>query len=134
MSRVMLDTSAYSALARGNQSVAHVVREADEVWVSVVALGELYAGFHRGTRRPENERILRRFLASPRVAVADVVEDTAVRYAEILAFLRDAGTPVPTNDIWIAAGAMQYGLRLLTTDAHYRRIPQVIVDYCGPAE
>lgn len=132
MTRVMLDTSAYSALARGHEQVQGALQEADEVWVSPVVLGELHAGFRRGTRRTENERNLSRFLSSPRVAVADVVEETAVRYAEILSFLKDAGTPVPTNDIWIAASAMQHGLRLVTTDAHYRKIPQVVLDYYQP--
>ena len=129
MSRVMMDTSAYSAFARGNEQIKVALREAAEIWVSPIVLGELHAGFRRGTRRAENERNLSRFLSSPRVAVADVVEETAVRYAEILAFLREGGTPVPANDIWIAAGAMQHGLRLVTTDAHYRKIPQVVLDY-----
>jgi tRNA(fMet)-specific endonuclease VapC len=60
----------------------------------------------------------------------DIGEETALRYAEIVGFLRSAGTPVPSNDIWIAAGAMQHGLGVLTTDAHYRRIPQVLVNCC----
>jgi predicted nucleic acid-binding protein len=132
MTRLMLDTSGYSAIARGHEQIKGALQEADEIWVSPIVLGELHVGFRRGTRRAENERELSRFLSSPRVAVADVVEETAVRYAEILAFLRGAGTPVPTNDIWVAAGAMQHGLRLLTTDAHYRRIPQVIVEYHEP--
>jgi len=132
MIRVMLDTSAYSAFARGHDQIKGALQEADEIWVSAVVLGELRAGFRCGTRRAENERDLSRFLSSPRVAVADVVEETAVRYAEILAFLREAGTPVPTNDIWIAAGAMEHGLRLVTTDAHYRKMPQVVLDYHPP--
>lgn len=132
MTRVMLDTSGYSALATGHEQIKRALQEADEVWVSPVVLGELHAGFRRGTRRADNERDLARFLCSPRVAVADVVEETAFRYAEILAFLKDAGTPVPTNDIWIAAGAMEHGLRLVTTDAHYRKIPQVVLDYYHP--
>jgi len=56
-------------------------------------------------------------------------QETAARYAAILNTLRNAGTPIPTNDIWIAATAMQHGLRLLTTDAHYVKVPQVIVDF-----
>jgi len=132
MMRVMLDTSAYSAFARGHEQVKEAIQAADEIWMSPVVLGELHAGFRRGTRRAENERNLSRFLSSPRVAVADVTEETAVRYAEIFAFLRDAGTPLPTNDIWIAAGAMQHGLRLVTTDSHYQKVPQVVVGYYEP--
>lgn len=58
--------------------------------------------------------------------------ETSERYAVILDSLREAGTPIPTNDVWIAASAMQHGLRLLTTDAHYRNVAQVIVDYLDP--
>jgi predicted nucleic acid-binding protein len=68
-------------------------------------------------------------LASPRVGTLDVTEETAERYAAILNALWRAGTPIPTNDIWIAASAMEYGLRVLTTDRHYQRIPQIMVDY-----
>ena len=129
MTRVLLDTSAYSAFLRGHEEVQLALQQAEEIYVSPIILGELHAGFRRGRRRKKNERELLSFLSSPRVAVADVVEETAVRYAEILSFLRSAGTPIPTNDIWIAAGAMQHGLRVLTTDTHYQRIPQVVVDY-----
>ena len=62
--------------------------------------------------------------------VSEITDETALRYAEVFNFLKRAGTPVPTNDIWIAAGAMQHSLKVLTTDAHYTYIPQLIVDYC----
>ena len=129
MNRIMVDTSAYSAVVRGHVRIKGILQEADHIWVSPVVLGELHAGFRRGSRREENERILASFLVSPRVAIADIGEETAVRYAEILAFLRNAGTPVASNDIWIAAGAMQHGLRLVTTDADFRKIPQVVLDH-----
>lgn len=129
MTRLMLDTSAYSAFLRGHAGVKRVIQEADELRFSPIVLGELYAGFRRGSRRQENERYLRTFLSSPRASVVDVNEETAHCYAEIVNFLRRRGSPVPANDLWIAASAMQYGLRLLTTDSHFQRIPQVIVDY-----
>ena len=80
----------------------------------------------RGGRREKNEQDLRTFLASPRVQTVAVDEHTAQRYAVILDFLWRAGTPIPTNDIWIAAGAMQQGLHVLTTGAHYERVPHVM--------
>ena len=92
-------------------------------------LGELHAGFRLGNRGAQNERELSSFLRSPRVSIVDVGDQTAVRYAEIVLFLRRAGRPIPTNDIWIAAGAMEHGLRIVTTDAHFTRLPQVIVDF-----
>jgi tRNA(fMet)-specific endonuclease VapC len=76
---------------------------------------------------------LRRFLASPRVGLLDVIEETAERYAIILNGLWQAGPPIPTNDIWIAATAMEYGLSVVTTDDHYQKIPQIMVDYCAAA-
>jgi predicted nucleic acid-binding protein len=102
MSRVLLDTSAYSAFMRGHPEIKQAVQEADEISVNPVVLGELLAGFMRGRRRKKNEGELRTFLGSPRVRVLDVNEETAQRYAVILNSLWQAGTPIPTNDIWIA--------------------------------
>lgn len=129
MMRVLLDTSAYSAYMRGHPEVKVGLQQADEIYLTPVVLGELLVGFMRGRRRKKNEKELRTFLSSPRVSVVDVNEETAARYAVILNSLWEAGTPVPTNDIWIAATAMQHGLRLLTSDVHYRSVTQVIVDY-----
>lgn len=129
MTRVLLDTSAYSVFMFGHPEVKLALQRADEIYLSPVILGELLVGFMRGKWRKKNERELRAFLSSPRVSVVDVDEDTAHRYAVILNALWKAGTPIPTNDIWIAASAMQHGLRLLTRDAHYQKVTQVLVDY-----
>ena len=129
MTRVLLDTSAYSAFMRGHPEIKLALQEAEEIYLNPVILGELHVGFMRSKRRKKNEKELRAFLSSPRVNVVDVDEGTAERYAVILDSLWSAGTPIPTNDIWIAAGAMQHGLHVLTTDAHYQQVLQVIVDY-----
>ena len=131
MIRVMLDTSAYSAFMRGHPEIKLALQRADEIYLNAIVLGELLAGFIRGKHRRKNERELRTFLSSPRVSLVEMDEDTAQRYAGILDSLWRAGTPIPTNDIWIAASAMQYGLHILTTDAHYQKVTQVIVDYLG---
>ncbi len=128
--KVMLDTSAYSAFLRGNEETAQVLREADEIYLNPVVLGELYAGFSKGGREKKNRDILKEFLSSPRVQVAAIDEETAERYASIIAYLWQQGTPLPTNDLWIAATAMQFGLKLVTTDTHYRNVPQIIVECC----
>jgi tRNA(fMet)-specific endonuclease VapC len=94
-----------------------------------VVLGELHFGFLHGDRRSANEAYLLRFLNTPGVAVSEIGQETALCYAEIRSSLREGGIPIPANDIWIAAGAMELGLRVITTDAHFRRIRQVIVDY-----
>lgn len=132
MSRLLLDTSAYAAFMRGHDAITAAVQRADEISLNAIVLGELRAGFLAGRHRARNDRELETFRSSPRVRIVDVDADTAERYAVILKTLRDAGTPVPTNDIWIAASAMQHGLAILTTDTHYRHIAQVIVTYFEP--
>ena len=105
MTRVLLDTSAYSAFMLGHPEAKVALQRADEIYLTPVVLGELLAGFIRGKLRKKNERELRAFLSAPRVQVIDLDEDTAQRYAVILNALWKAGTPIPTNDIWIAASA-----------------------------
>jgi predicted nucleic acid-binding protein len=129
MTRLILDTSAYAAFMRGLESAKHALQHADEICLNPIVLGELKAGFRRGGRRQKNEGELARFLASDRVRVLSIDEETAERYAVIVEALRRAGTPIPSNAIWIAATAMQYGLRVLTADSHYLKVSQVIVDY-----
>jgi predicted nucleic acid-binding protein len=131
VSRILLDTSAYSGILRGDLRLARAMQEADEIAINAIVLGELKAGFRKGRHRERNERELAEFLASPRVRVLGLDEETADRYAVILVSLRSAGNPIPTNDVWIAATAMQHGLRILTTDKHFRKIPQVVVDSFG---
>ena len=134
MSRVLLDTSGYSAFMRGDAVVKEMLQTVDAIYVNSIVLGELRVGFLRGRTRQKNEERLRQFLASSRVSVIAVDEETAERYAVILDALWTAGTPIPTNDIWIAASSMQYGLAVITTDAHYLKIPQILVWHTPPAK
>jgi len=129
--RVCLDTSAYSAFRRGHGEIVELLQLAEEIVVNPVVLGELLTGFRSGNRLKENRRQLDSFLKSPRVRVAGFDEDTALRYSEIMVYLRRLGTPIPTNDVWIAASAMQFGLQVLTTDAHFERVPQVTTHLCS---
>lgn len=126
MTRILLDTSAYSAFMRGNKEALQVIQEADEIFFNPVILGELLAGFRKGDRLKRNEALLRKFLSSPRVATLPMDEETAERYAIIFDDLRKAGTPIPTHDLWIAATAMQHGLKVVTTDPHFARIAQIV--------
>ena len=132
MSPLFLDTSAYSAFKRGHPEIQHRVREASQIQLNPVVLGELRAGFLKGTRLRENLHELAQFLASPRVSIVRVDEETSERYAVIVDSLRQAGAPIPTNDIWIAASAMQHGAILLTTDPHFRAVPQVVSEILEP--
>lgn len=125
----MLDTSAYSAFLRGNHGIKLSLQQADEICLNPVILGELLAGFMMGKSEKKNRAILQDFLSSPRVKVVDIDDETSERYAVIIYHLRIKGTPIPTNDLWIAASAMQYGLKVLTADSHYLKVPQIISEY-----
>jgi len=127
MSRLLLDTSAYAAFFRDHPGVKAEVREASELFLSPVVLGELRSGFLKGGRREENEKELQEFLASPRCGVPVIDDETAHRYAAIHDYLRRNGTPVSPNDLWIAASAAQHGLTVVTLSGDFAMIPQVLV-------
>lgn len=114
---------------RGHEHVKEVVQSADTISVNPIVLGELQAGFQHGRHSEKNRNVLKQFLASPRVHVLAMDEETAERYAVIVNGLWTIGRPIPTNDLWIAASAMQYGLTVLTTDAHFTHIAQVLVHH-----
>jgi len=120
--KVLLDTNAYSAMMRGHAEVARLVRNAEQVVLSVVVIGELLFGFRLGARLRKNMDELETFVANPYVAVAAVTRTTADRFARIAAALRAKGRPIPTNDIWIAAHAMETGAELLSFDAHFEAV------------
>jgi tRNA(fMet)-specific endonuclease VapC len=101
------------------------------VLVPTTVLGELHAGFAVGGRRAENERALEDFLAEPFVAVVPVTADVARRYGEVHAALRRAGTPIPINDVWIAAVALDAGATVLTFDTDFERVPGLSVRRLG---
>ena len=126
MRLLALDTSGYSAFVKGVDEALEVVRSHPHIVVSPVVLGELQAGFLAGSKPEWNRGILAELLANSMVSVAEITRDTAERYAVIHHYLRSRGTPVPTNDVWIAAGAMEHGATLLTTDRHFLKMPQVI--------
>ena len=116
---ILLDTNAYSALLRGHDEVADRVRRAERVAFSTVVAGELLLGFRLGTRLKKNMAELDAFLENPYVSLVPVTLTTADRFSRIAAALRAKGRPIPTNDIWIAAHAMEAGAELLSFDAHF---------------
>ncbi|MCY4397790.1 MAG: type II toxin-antitoxin system VapC family toxin [Gemmatimonadetes bacterium] len=120
--RVLLDSNAYSQLMRGREQVSRIVRGAEEVLLSAVVLGELMYGFRHGSRFERNARAIRAFLDNPYVSFVPVGETTADRYSRIAASLRAKGRPIPTNDVWIAAHAMETGADLVSADRHFERV------------
>lgn len=122
MALILLDTNAYSALKRGDESVASIVRASEEVAVPAVVVGELLYGFRRGTRYDRNVRELRDFVERAHVRFTPVTWTTADRYSRIASALRTKGQPIPTNDIWIAAHAMECGADLISFDRHFANV------------
>ena len=122
MRPVLLDTNAYTAFMLGAADVVDVVAHADRLYLNSIVLGELLGGFAAGSREPKNRAELARFLESPRVEVLPISAETADSYALVYAGLRRKGQPIPTNDLWIAASALEHGAALLTRDAHFAKI------------
>jgi len=105
--------------------MVYAVRDADEVYLNVVVLGELFSAFLHSRQREQNQADFDRFVDSPYVNIIEIDKITAERYATISDTLRRAGTPISPNDLWIAASALQHGLEILTTDSDFTRVPQV---------
>ncbi len=125
MSTLCLDTSAYSHFKRGEAAAVEALSAAREIVLPVVVLGELRTGFRLGRRPLDNERELRQFMAHDAVRVVDVDQDVTSLYADIVIELREAATPIPTNDVWIAACAAREAATVLTYDAHFRLVRRV---------
>ncbi|MDA1305845.1 MAG: type II toxin-antitoxin system VapC family toxin [Acidobacteria bacterium] len=117
--KLVLDTSAYSRFRAGDTRVRDLIAEAEQVLVPAPVLGELHGGFEMGSRTLENRVALSEFLSEPFVRTIPVSENVARHYGRIYAGLRRAGTPIPTNDIWIAACALDEGACLLTFDRDF---------------
>ncbi|MGD9274749.1 MAG: type II toxin-antitoxin system VapC family toxin [Desulfobacterales bacterium] len=125
--RILVDSNRYQDFCEGEPQAVHVIRRAAEIMIPFIVLGELRAGFACGTRSYKNEQTLTRFLNSPRVKQLFADEDTTHQYARLFRQLRKQGTPIPTNDLWIAALALQHDLLLFTRDNHFDHLPQLPV-------
>ena len=120
--RICIDTNAYSSIGRANADVISIVEMADEVIMPATVLGELMFGFLKGGRLERNESALDRFLQEDSVRLQPVTREIAERYGYVKAALVKKGTPIPENDIWIAATALELGARLLSYDSHFDRV------------
>jgi len=122
MRKILIDTSAYSSLLRGSTEVLEALERADLVYLSIFVLAELYVGFKGGSKEAANKRLLGRFLARPTVRILHATEETADVFAVIKCALKQAGTPIPLNDVWIAAHAVETGSVLITFDSHFTKV------------
>jgi tRNA(fMet)-specific endonuclease VapC len=123
--RIAIDTNRYVDFAKGVAEAVERFRRADQILVPFIVLGELRAGFAGGTRGTENAAALVRFLDSRRVDAVFADEETTHHYEGLFQQLRRQGTPIPTNDLWIAALTVQHHAHLFARDAHFDYLPQI---------
>jgi len=123
--RIALDTNRYTDLCRGDRAVVETLELADEVWLPFIVVRELRAGFAVGSQGPRNEAVLRRFLLKSGVSVLYADDQTTHHYAAVYRQLRKQSTPIPTNDMWIAALVLQHSLVLFARDTHFDALPQL---------
>ena len=123
--RVAIDTNAYVGFLRGERELVEAIGRAEKIFLPFVVLAELMAGFLGGSRSERNERSLIRFLNAPRVEPLFADEQTTHHYARLYLQLRKQGTPIPTNDLWLAALVSQHDLMLLARDRHFDHLPQL---------
>lgn len=124
--RVALDTNRLTDLFRGDAGLAERLGICEEVWIPLFVLGEIKAGFRGGTQRSRNEVLLNKLLMKPTVQILLPSLQTAEHYAQLFVQLKRAGTPIPDNDLWIAAQVLEHNLLLITRDPHFERIPQLL--------
>lgn len=122
MKKILLDTSAYSELLRGNVEVADLANSADIVYLSVFVLAELLSGFKGGSMEKKNIDILNKFQEKPTVSIIEGTSETAEIFSEIKYNLKSKGKPIPINDIWIASNCIETGSVLITGDKHFKLI------------
>ena len=124
--KIMLDTTAYVGFKRNSAETVDTILQAEQIFFSAVVLGELMFGFRNGTRFEENMGDLNRFLNHEAVELVQIGKITSDRYSRIAAQLKRQGTPIPTNDIWIAAQTMEHGAELITSDQHFERVSGLV--------
>lgn len=127
MSSLLIDTNIYTLAFKGDSQVISTLQRASRIALTAISLGELLSGFKGGNQEQKNRAELEEFLDAPRVDLYGVTENTAEFYAEILNRLKKAGTPIPTNDIWLAAVAFEHGFRLYSRDRHFQYVQGLIL-------
>ena len=126
MTKILLDTNAYSSFMAGDPLVFDYMVESDVIFLSTVTLGELFAGFRGGRRYSVNTKELKNFLTKDGVRIINVTIETSEIFGEIKALLSKQGKMIPINDIWIAAQTMEHGAELITTDNHFEKIAGLV--------
>jgi tRNA(fMet)-specific endonuclease VapC len=123
---ILIDTNGYVAFKRGEPSILEVIKYAEVLAISPIVIGELLSGFECGNRIKKNRDELQQFLESSRIKNFSINSDTANFYSQIYSSLRNKGKPIPSNDMWIAAQALENGCMLCTYDKHFKVIDGLI--------
>lgn len=127
--KILLDTSAYVGFKRGIDEIVDIIVHSDSILISPIVLGELMFGFRNGTKYKKNITELNEFLDHGAVNLAQIGEIASDRYSRIALQLKKQGTPIPTNDIWIAAQTMEHGAELITSDGHFQNIGGLVYTF-----
>ena len=122
MTKILLDTNAYSEFMSGNRLVFDYIIEAEEIYLSTVMIGELFAGFQGGKKYTKNKEDLKSFINKDGIKIITVTIETAEIFGELKAGLTKKGKMIPLNDIWIAAHNIETGSKLITFDSHFKQI------------
>lgn len=120
--KITLDTNAYSRLLAGDKRVISLIEYAEEIIIPVIVIGELLYGFKNGNQYIKNIEFLSELLKKTEVFIHHTTMSTAELFSDIKMNLKQKGKPIPTNDIWIAAIAMENGSVLLSYDQHFEHI------------
>jgi len=122
---LVIDTNALSDFFKEASDVVLSIKNSSKIYVPVTVIGEYKYGIYGGSRKKNNLNLLSKFLAKPNVIILEINDETAEQYARLRAYLRVNGTPIPVNDLWIAALCAQHDLPLLTRDGDFKHLPQV---------
>ena len=125
MKSLVLDSNALIALFDGDEEAREIISSAEKILVPAVVLGEVQLGINNTKRGRTTQKALEKFLDQPFVEVLNVGSETASCFVTVMKYLMEHGTPIPTDDVWIAAGTLETGSVLLTRDGHFANIPMI---------
>lgn len=126
MRPIMIDTNAYAAFKKGENSILEIIQTAEILAISPIVLGELLSGFEWGGKAKSNRDELQKFLESARVKIFPLTSDTSNFYSQVYSSLRKKGKPIPSNDLWIAAQTLENGCVLCSYDKHFKEVDGLV--------
>ncbi len=129
MKRIVVDTNIYSALTKCSLIVKEIIENAEEIIIPVFVMAELLYGFRNGSKEAYNRELFHEFLKLRGIQIQQTTKETADIYAMIKHDLKKAGTPIPINDIWIAATAVETASVVVTYDKHFNSIMKCRVQH-----